>query len=158
MNDWKDDILVALLDCGYGDLSVLDDCQYDMADIVEQCKADFGEIDLNRLACTMFDFGRADIESKRLGLIDDLEAEKEDWDKAIERGQELTDEEQERYDALESDIDLLKEFDVYENLESFHNYIDTSIWVTGTSDNERIHELLKDAFEEFRDNTGYEIG
>jgi hypothetical protein len=158
MNDWKDDILAELLDCGYADLSVLEDCQYDMADIVEQCKADFGKIDLNRLAHTMFDFGRADIESKRLGLIDELESELNEWDNAIEGGQELTEEEQERYDTLKSDIELLKEFDVYENLESFHNYIDTSIWVTGTSDNERIRELLKDAFEEFKENTGYSIG
>lgn len=158
MNDWKDDLLIELLDCGYADLSVLEDCKYDMRDMVERCKWELGNITLNGLASVMFDLGREDIESKRLSLIDDLEAEKDEWDKALERGQELTEEDQERYDALENDIDLLKEFDVYENLESFHNYLDTSIWVSGTSDDERIKELLKDAFDEFEENTGYSIG
>ena len=158
MNDWKDELLSELLDCGYADLSVLEDCKYDMFDVVQECKAQFGNITLNGLASAMFDLGREDIESKRLSLIDDLKAEKDEWDKAIERGQELTEEEQDRYDALESDIDLLNEFDSFINLESFHNYLDTSIWVSGTSDNERIKELLKDAFDEFEENTGYSIG
>ena len=158
MSDWKEDLLVALLDCGYGDLSVLEGCMYDMYTVADECKEQFGKISLNGLAMVMFDFGREDIEERKNELLHELEEEKYEWDKAIERGQELTEEEQERYDALESDIDLLEEFDVYENLESFHNYVDTSIWLTGTSDNERVRELLKDAFNAFEENTGFAIG
>ena len=158
MCDWKDDILVETLDCGYGDLSVLEDCKYDMRSIIDECKSQFGNIELNNLAMTMFDFGRRDIDEKRQELIDELTDEKNEWDKAIERGQELTDEEQERYDALESDIDLLEEFDPFETIKSYHNFIDTSIWLSGTSDDDRLCELLKDAFDEFEENTGYTIG
>ena len=157
MSDWKEDLLVELLDCGYGDLSVLEGCKYDMGTVADECKEQFGEISLNGLAMVMFDFGREDIAERKTELLHELEEEKYEWDKAIERGQELTEEEQERYDALEDDIDLLEEFDVYENLESYHNYIDTSIWVIGVSDVERLHELLKDAFDEFAENTGYTI-
>ena len=153
-----DEILVALLDCGYGDLSVLEDCKYDMGDIVEQCQFEFGKIDLNLLAVTMFDMGRADVNEWKEKLLNNLLDEKDEWDKAIGNGQELTEEEKERYDELESDIDLLKEFDVYENLESYHNYLDTSIWLTGTSDDERVRYLLSDAFKQFEENTGFDIG
>ena len=158
MSDWKEDLLTTILDCGYGDLSVLEDCKYDMSTVADECKEQFGKISLNGLAMVMFDFGREDIAERKNELLHELEEEKYKWDKAIERGQELTEEEQERYDALEDDIDLLEEFDVYENLESFHNYIDTSIWVIGVSDVERLHELLKDAFDEFAENTGFAIG
>ena len=35
MSDWREDLLTAILDCGYGDLYLMDDCQYDIGEIVE---------------------------------------------------------------------------------------------------------------------------
>ena len=34
MSDFREDLLTVILDCGYGDLYLLENCQYDMEEII----------------------------------------------------------------------------------------------------------------------------
>lgn len=138
MSDFKDDLLTELLGCGYADLSVLEDCQYDMYDVIEYCKDACLDLTLNNLAWSMFQIGRADIMRAIEERIDELESQ-----------EELSDDEQEELDALDG-------LDPYEDIKSFHNYLDTSVWFSKNGDVYR--QYIKEAIEEFGDNTGYSIG
>ena len=136
MSDWKECLLAEILNCGYLDLQVLEDCEYDMSELIEECKFSFGVVNLNALACTMFVFGRRDIQSAIEERIAELE------------GGELT-------EAEEEELENLKLLDVWEDIESFHNFIDTSIWI---NNHKEIYEnYLSEALAEFERNTGYVI-
>ena len=74
MSDWREDLLTSILDCGYGDLYLLEDCQYDIGEIVEECLSNFGRLDINNLVRIMFEFGLRDIETARDDRICELEA------------------------------------------------------------------------------------
>lgn len=74
MADWREDLLTAILDCGYGDLYLLKDCQYDIGEIVEECEETFGGFNINNLVRIMFDCGLRDIETARDDRIRELEA------------------------------------------------------------------------------------
>ena len=138
MADWKDDVLVALLDCGYGDLGVLDDCKYDLVDDIAEMLDCEMKVTLNGLAWAMFRHGLSDI---RYAIEERIEE--------LEERDELSDEEQ-------AELDELQTLDPYEDTESFHNFIDTSIWFRANKD---IYEkYLQTALAEFEKNTGYSIG
>lgn len=138
MSDFKEVLLTELLDCGYADLSVLEDCKYDFYDVIDYCKNAYFNLTLNNLAYSMFQIGIADIRRAVEKRIDELESK-----------DELTDEEHEELIAifaLTPDIDI----------ESFHNYLDTSVWFRNNG--EVYRQYFKEAIDEFADNTGYSIG
>lgn len=137
MSDFKDDLLTELLDCGYDDLSVLEDCQYDFTDVIEYCKDGGMSLTLNNLAWSMFQIGIADIRRAVEERIDELESQ-----------DELDDDEQEELEALQ-------ELEPYEDIRSFHNYLDTSVWFGKNGDVYR--QYMKEAIDEFGENTGYSI-
>lgn len=137
---FKDDLLVELLGCGYADLSVLEDCRYDFSDIIEECYSVYGKLELNALAKIMFEFGIREIADTVCERIEELEG----------YGEDTLDEE------AREELNALREIDVYEDIQSFHNYLDTSIWVCN---HKEIYEnYLQDAFNTFSANTGYCIG
>lgn len=138
MTGWKDDLLVALLDCGYADVYILEGCEYDMGEIVERCESNFGKLDINLLCITMFERGMDDIVTFVTDRICELEA--------IGNERDLDEEEQ-------MELDALSELAPYEDIESFHNYIDTSIWVA--QHNETYELYCKEALQEFEEMTGY---
>lgn len=137
MNNFKDELLVELLECGYADLTVLEDCKYDFCDVIEYCKDCFGNISLNGLAYSMFQIGIKEIKEAINERMDEL--------REIEEPSEEETEELEALEALEP----------YEDIESFHNYLDTSVYFTDKS--EIYHKYLEEALDKFAENTGYDI-
>lgn len=137
MTDWKYNLLTELLGCGYADLSVLDDCKYDMCDVIEYCKDADLDVTLNSLAWSMFQIGLDDINRAIDERVDELDVK-----------DDLSEEEQEELNALEH-------LDAHEDTESFHNFIDTSIWFHKNGDVYR--EYMSKALDEFEENTGYAI-
>lgn len=140
MNDFKTEMLVELLDCGYADLSVLEDCKYDFCDVIDECKEMDAPITLNNLAYCMFYIGLRDLNLKIGERKNELDGKAE--------GGELTDDEKEELEAIE-------DLDAYEDTCSFHNYLDTNIWF---EKNGEIYErYFEEALDEFAENTGYSI-
>ena len=143
MSDWREDLLTSILDCGYGDLYLMEDCQYDIGEIVEECEVQFGKIDINCLVMTMFDFGLREIEEAvkdRLAELNDIK----------ETEGELSEEEQEEREALET-------LEPFEDMQSFHNFIDTHIWIDAKEKVPAYTKYLKEALDHFCEMTGFEI-
>ena len=57
----KDRLLMAILECGDADLSVLDDTQYDLGEIVGNLKFNGSSISLNSITDEIFRKGRAEL-------------------------------------------------------------------------------------------------
>lgn len=141
MNDWKTELLTELLDCGYGDLGILEDCEYDFCDVIQECKDCEMELTVNNLCWAMFQLALADFEQSINERIEKLHEELEDGIDAIPVHEEL--------EALES-------LDVREDIETYHNYIDTHVWFRN---NEEIYRrYLSSAMDDFEDHTGFCIG
>ena len=139
-NDTMIDILSGLLGCGCLDLRVILDCKYDMCDLKEELDSMGCEKpDLNNLAYAMFYLGKHDIQHWIEERIDEIEG----WDDEI-----AEDKKQER--------EALRNLDPYEDIESFHNYIDTSVYFNKNA--EIYKKYCQEALDEFQDKTGYEIG
>lgn len=146
MTDYRDALLSEILNCGYLDLCVLEDCKYDYSDLIENCKFSFGEINLNNLARTMFDMGIGEIEDSIQARIEELKRElsyyEEDYfDKEIE----------EMRDVLKT----LTKLSPFEDIESCHNYLDTSIYFINNS--EIYNSYCQEELKTFTDNTGFTI-
>ncbi len=139
---FKDDLLVELLGCGYADLSVLEDCRYDFSEIIEECYGVYGKLELNALARIMFEFGIREIGDYVNDRIN-----------SITYGVDEEDEENMLSEELKEELHALRNLDVYEDIQSFHNYLDTSIWVC--NHNETYEKYLGEALEGFANNTGY---
>ena len=148
----RDLLLSSILGCGYLDLSVLDDCEYDFDEMIEECKFNFGEISLNGLARTMFEMGIRDIEEWINNRIEEIKGEMEYF--YFEDGE--NEEDDEEYMMLREELEELEELKPWEDIESFHNYLDTSIYFV---DNEETYNTYcGEALKEFEENTGYSIG
>ena len=144
MNDWKEDLLAAILDCGYADLYLLEDCRYDLCEIVEECRMNFGKLDINLLVRIMFEYGLRDIETAINDRICELES--------VENERNLDEDER-------VELESLRVLDPFENIESFHNYIDTSIWVSREGNKREIYKrYLQDSLDRFEEMTGFQIG
>lgn len=141
MSDFRDDLLTELLGCGYADISVLEDCKYDFSEIIEECQMQFGKLELNALARTMFEFGIRDIEKAINERIEEIE--------------DSADEEEQLPEELREELHALRDLWTSDDIESFHNYLDTSIYFVKNS--EIYHKYLEDALDEFAENTGYSI-
>ena len=147
----RDLLLSSILGCGYLDLSVLDDCEYDFDEMVEECKFNFGEISLNGLARTMFAMGIRDIEEWINNRIEEIKGEMEYF--YFEDGE--NEEDDEEYMMLRKELEELEELKPWEDIESFHNYLDTSIYFIDNG--ETYNTYCEEALKEFECNTGYSI-
>lgn len=136
---FKDDLLVELLGCGYGDLSVLEDCRYDFSEIIEECYEVYGKMELNALARIMFDFGIREIGDYINNRIEEIE--------------DMVEEEDMLSEELREELHALRDLDVYEDIQSFHNFLDTSIWVC--NHHKTYKKYLEEALDTFANNTGY---
>lgn len=141
--DFKTNLLTALLNCGYLDLVILKDCEYDFSDLIEIVKDYDGEININSLCSAMFELGKGDMQEAINNRIEELEEIELD---------ELQEEEQEELKAL-------KELNPFEDIESFHNSLDTSIYFPYDSDKADIYKkYMQDALDNFENMTGFNIG
>lgn len=139
MTDFKDDIIVALLDCGYADIYIFDECQYDMSEMCDECKEDFSEVNINNLARTMFHFGLRDIANKVDKRIKELE------------------ETENPSDLEKAELEALNELSPFDDFESYHNYIDTSIWLENHDLAETYKAYMQEALDDFEEMTGFSI-
>lgn len=142
MADWREDLLTAILDCGYGDLYLMKDCQYDIGEIVEECEATFGCLHINNFVRIMFDFGLRDIEEAINDRICELEA--------IANERDLDEDE-------ETELSALRELAPFEDMRSYHNYIDTHIWIDDEEKKKTYTAYLQEALDQFEEMTGFEI-
>ena len=137
MVDWKDALLTSILDCGYADIYLLEDCQYDMEDVIEYLEDSGLKMNINALVYAMFQLGKGEIQQAIDDRIKELESE-----------EELSEEEQD-------ELNLLKELDPYDDIESFHNYLDTHVYFS--SNRETYEKYLESALNTFSEKTGFDI-
>ena len=135
MNDWRETILCCLLDCGTADLSLLDDFTGDLYDVIEDCRQELGDTNINHVVNVIFDIGTQEIQSFVNGRIAELEA----------LGQP-TEEEKEELGAL-------RQCDPYNDVRSYHNYLDTSVWFEEHA--EIYAKYARPGIEAFEELTGF---
>lgn len=140
MNDWRETVLCALLDCGTADLSLLDDVDVDIYQVIEECKEEFGSTNINYVMWVIFQKGFAEIQNVIEAHIQDLEEYVEDGSADDEDREEL---------------EQLRELDPYEDFDSYHNYLDTNVWAQ--KHGEIYRQYLGDALEAFEKITGFYI-
>lgn len=137
MVDYREELLAELLNCGYYDVSLLKDCKYSFGYLIENCKYAFGnDVNVNNLVRIMFEIGIDEIEESISDRIREYDPE------------QASDDEREEHESL-----LL--LNPHEDIESFHNYLDTSIWVT--EHKELYERYLQDELDCFYEMTGFEI-
>lgn len=133
--DNKDYILACVLDCGIADISIIEDCKYDWNEIVEDTKTNYGNVNLGNIFFTIMNFGQGDLANKISERIEELEGQEE---RGVEESEEL---------------ESLKKLDVYEDIETFFNYLDTHVYIIK---NEEIYrKYLEEALDDFEENTGF---
>lgn len=159
-NSTMTDLLTSVLDCGYADLDVLMNCKYDISDLMDEVR-DMGYQmpNLNNLAMAMFYIGRRAIQEWIDNRKDEVEEEIDaidDWFKDNEAHAlgDIADEET-RKEALEEMLKALEGLEPQEDIESFHNFMDTSVYFSSGEKKEIYIKYCKDALDEFYDNTGY---
>lgn len=139
----QESLLCAILDCGCMDLSVLDDVQCDWEDVIEdlnQRGMTLPEAGFNGLMRSVVYVGLSHLQTAINDRICELEA--------IEGERDLEPEEQE-------ELDRLRDLSPYDDIESWHNYLDSSAYFEKNEDTYR--EYLQDALDAFRYDTGFNL-
>ena len=141
----KDRLLMAVLECGDADLSVLDDTQYDLGEIVDNLKINGSSISLNSITDEIFRKGRAELKQAVKNAIQsrkDLQHETDD-----------TEEGEMEYESLQEEIDALESLDPDKDMNWYCNWLDTSCWL---SENEAVYwEYLEEEIKSIEDNMGF---
>lgn len=143
----REDFLMTLLNCGSLDLKLIDDVGYDWCDILGMdlvegllaCK--MHKISgINYIMRQVFDFGLSQIENAIDERIEHLRETQENYG--------ISDEQKKELGALEK-------LNVWEDIESYHNCIDTHVWFD--KNGEIYQKYLSDVLDSFADGTGFEI-
>lgn len=134
-------LLSEILDCGIIDLSIMDGCKYDFGDVLKGASDSGDSFDINELCRAMFNLGKDDMVNninKRISRLDS--------------NPNLTKEKIE-------ELACLQQLNPYEDIESYHNYSDTSIYVrTDISGRDVLYEkYCKREFKMFEEMTGFSI-
>ena len=142
MRTTAEDIACAVLGCGTYDLAMLDDVQYDVTEIILGLMTDnYGEFNINDVMREVFHMGVVDIENaidQRLDEIGRLGGDDEP-------------------DEIKEERAALLALCPVDDIESFHNFIDTHVWITPEHHAQDYRRYLGDALDEFAENTGFEI-
>lgn len=135
----KDDLLMQLLRCGSLDLALIDDVGYDFCDILEYC--DGAEwvvsVGLNGVMRLVFEYGFEQIAKAINDRIEELENEDLDEDG-------------------EKELSALRVLNPDDDMETYHNYLDTHVWCKEHYDTYR--KYLSEALDDFAEGTGFDIG
>ena len=135
-----EELLMALLQCGSLDLSILDGVGYDLGEIVEELRAEGLEVTLNLITGEIFRKGQIELEEAVMEAIEDR--------KAMMLG--CDEDEEER---LQEEIDELETLDPESDMDWFCNCLDTSCWF---AENEEVYrKYLADKIREIEDNMGF---
>lgn len=135
MTDWRETALCCLLDCGTADLSLLDDVDVDIYDTLKECREEYGDTNINNIVRVIFDIGTQELQSFVNGRIAELEGQ-----------DELSEEEDEELDAL-------RKCEPYDDVRSYHNYLDTSVWFEEHA--EIYAKYARPGIEAFEELTGF---
>lgn len=144
----REDFLMNLLNCGILDLKLIDDVGYDWCDILDG--ETLGEMlsdgsrqreTLNYIMRRVVEFGIEQLTTAVADRICELEA--------ILNERELDADEEEELEALRT-------LNPEEDIESYHNFIDTHVWFENNADVYRTY--LQEVLDDFAEGTGFEIG
>ena len=143
----RDDFLISILHCGVCDLGLIDDVGYNWCDILDS--ETLGEMlsggsrqreILNYLMRRVVEFGIEQITT----AVDDRICELE----AIPNDRELDADE-------EKELSALRALNPEEDIDSYHNFIDTHVWFENNAD--VYHTYMQEALDNFAEGTGFEI-
>lgn len=144
----REDFLMNLLNCGVLDLKLIDNVGYDWCDILDGEM--LGEMlsdgsrqreTLNNIMRRVVEFGIDQLTTAVADRICELEA--------ITNERELDVDEEE-------ELEVLRTLNPEEDIESYHNFIDTHVWFENNADVYRTY--LQRALDDFAEGTGFEIG
>lgn len=137
----REDFLMTFIGCGQLDLQLIDDVGYDWCDVFEYLDLSCcGEHKLSAIMSAVFYLGKSRLEKAITERIDYLE----DTEKTYGISEEQ-----------KTELDELKGLDPYEDLEEYHNYIDTHITCV---EHKAVYEVyLVKELEDFADGTGFEV-
>lgn len=137
----REDFLMTFIDCGLYDLKLIDDVQYNWGDVFAYLDLNYcGERKLPAIMSAVFSLGKdnlAEAIDKRIDYLEDTEGT-----------YGISDEQRDELNAL-------KELDPYEDLQEYHNYLDTHVTCVN---HEGIYKsYLSEALSDFADGTGFEV-
>lgn len=135
MTDWRETALCCLLDCGTADLSLLDNVDVDIYDALEECREEYGDTNINNVVRTIFSCGITAIETELEERIDELDGCEDSADR--------------------EELEALMKCKPWEDIRSYHNYLDTHVWVENHG--ELYRKYLPHAIEAFEQITGFSI-
>lgn len=143
----REDFLMNLLHCGSLDLKLIDDVGYDWCDILdietlgEMLSSESGQHEtLNYIMRRVVDFGIEQITTAVDDRICELEAIQNEWELDADEEKELS---------------ALRALNPEEDIDSYHNFIDTHVWFRSNADVYRTY--LQEALDDFAEGTGFEI-
>lgn len=143
MNDNLWLLLSEILDCGLGDLCILENCNYDWSEIIDYCKENYRELTLENLFYSIIDFGMMDLVSKIKEKIDEIKKEIYETD------------DKDKIDKLESVLEKLRKISPQDDIGFYFNYLDSNVYF---NNNEEIYtKYLKDEIDNFENNTGFSL-
>lgn len=137
----REDFLMTLIGCGQLDLRLIDDVEYDWCDVLE--RVDFnclGEKKMPAIMHAVFDVGKDEMNEAIVKRVDYLEDTKKTYGISEEQENELED---------------LKKLNPYNDLEVYHNYLDTH--VTCVNHKSVYKKLMSKELENFAAGTGFVV-
>lgn len=177
-------ILTGILDCEYADLQILEGVEYAWEDVREELEEIGLELNLNNIMFAVFSLGKKEmadwlddkyeeldneiteimgditiLEDIISNLEDEIENDEED---NIDKLDELEDRKAEletlntRLEELSEERDAIERMSPFEDIESFHNYLDTSVYIID-SKREDYEKYCKEILDIFEENTGFSL-
>lgn len=70
----REELLCAILGCGFADLKMIDDCRYDLAQIYNDLKESYKDVSLNTVIDEIFRLGVSELEEKVLSQKEDTKS------------------------------------------------------------------------------------
>lgn len=137
----RDDLLMNLLGCGSLDLGVVDKVGYDFCDVLERLDGlSIQDVGFNGLMRAVVEFGIIEIRE----WLDERIKELEGYWLARTLG-----------DGEEEEMEKLKMLNPDEDIQSFHNFLDTHVWFERNGHIYR--RYLREAIADFEEGTGLHI-
>ena len=140
MRTTAEDIACAVLGCGTADLTLLNDVRYDVPEIIlGLMTGNYGEFNINDVMREVFRIGIMDLDEAIDRELDEIGRTDEDGDPADIRAERAA-------------LYMLRP---EEDIQSFHNFLDTHIWIENHA--EDYENYLGWALDEFEENTGFSL-
>ena len=140
MIDYRERLLMGLLDCGYADIAILKNVGYDFTGIIDTLRDCGEDVTLESVTAAVFDIARQDL----------YDAVQDTRDELSEPDDAETDDDAERAEKAE----ILENLDVYSDIGFYFNYLDTHFYLKRLEDYRRV---LDGGLEEIEKMAGFEF-